>query len=116
MLPATFPAKAVEGVVLADACRWYASRVTDLDDRADRTRIGCEVLDEGRIRDFFGFNRAKHAVLEAAILATRTAHLPAKEIQEALARLAIAVEKTAGPSEVKGFELIVSFIKATLVS
>ena len=33
------------------------------------------VVDEGRLRDFFGFNRAKHAVVEAAILATRIAFL-----------------------------------------
>ena len=31
-------------------------------------------------REFFGFNRAKHAVLEAAILATRVELLPADEI------------------------------------
>ena len=29
------------------------------------------MVDQGRLRDFFGFNRAKHAVIEAAILATR---------------------------------------------
>lgn len=113
--PTTFPAKAVRGVVLADACRWYAFRVADLDDREDRTRIECNVVDEGRIRDFFGFNRAKHAVLEAAILATRTNFLPQSEVSEALARLRVAVDKTAGEVERQAFELLVRHIDSAYV-
>jgi len=109
-LPATFPAAAVEGVVLADACRWYAFRVTDLDDREARTRIECEVVDQGCIRNFFGFNRAKHAVLEAAILATRTKFLPQSEVSEELARLRVLVVKTAGAQERRAFALLVDHI------
>jgi hypothetical protein len=109
-LPATFPAEAVEGFVLAGACRWYAFRVTDLNDRADRTRIECEVIDEGRIREFFGFNRAKHAVLEAAILATRTKFLPQSEVAEALARLQVIVDKTAGEQERRAFGMLVDHV------
>ena len=63
-----------------DACRYYEFRVVDLDDRDERTTIVAETVAEGRLRDFFGFNRAKHAVVEAAILATRTALLPLEEI------------------------------------
>ena len=37
--------------------------------------LHCQVVADGRLRDFLGFNRAKHAVVEAAILATRVAHL-----------------------------------------
>lgn len=110
--PATFPAEAVEGVVLADACRWYAFRVADLDDHEDRTRIECKVVDQGRLRDFFGFNRAKHAVLEAAILATRTAFLPPSTVREELARLQVLVEKTAGAQERRAFVLLVDHIEA----
>jgi len=111
-LPATFPAEAVKGVVLADACRWYAFRVADLNDREDRTRIECKLVDEGRIRDFFGFNRAKHAVLEAAILATRTKFLPQSKVSEELARLQVIVEKTAGEQERRAFALLVAHIEA----
>ncbi|MBC8350410.1 MAG: DUF447 family protein [Planctomycetes bacterium] len=111
-LPATFQAQAVAGVVLADACRWYAFRVSDLDDRKDRTRIECSVVDQGRIRDFFGLNRAKHAVLEAAILATRTSILPQSKINEELARLQTLVEKTAGDQERRAFALLIGHIDA----
>lgn len=109
-LPAMFPATAVDGFVLADACRWYAFRVANLNDREDRTRIECEVIDEGRIRDFFGFNRAKHAVLEAAILATRTKFLPQSEVVEALARLQVIVDKTAGEQERRAFGMLVDHV------
>lgn len=110
--PATIPAQAVKGVVLADACRWYAFRVTDLNDREERTWIECEIVDQGRIRDFFGFNRAKHAVLEAAIIATRTRFLPQATVEEELARLQIAVQKTAGDQERTAFEILTLHIAA----
>jgi uncharacterized protein len=109
-LPATFPAEAVKGVVLADACRWYAFRVADLDDREDRTRIDCRVVDEGRRRDFFGFNRAKHAVIEAAILATRTSFLPQSDVNQQLARLETLVKKTGGPEERIAFGLLTAYV------
>ncbi|HUG67516.1 MAG TPA: DUF447 domain-containing protein [Pirellulaceae bacterium] len=110
-LPATFPATAVDGFVLADSCRWYAFRVANLNDREDRTRIECEVIDEGRIRDFFGFNRAKHAVLEAAILATRTRFLSQSAVSEELARLQVIVKKTAGEQERRAFGMLVDHVE-----
>jgi hypothetical protein len=109
--PRMIPATAVEGRVLADACRWYAFRVTSLDDSADRTHIEAEVVDQGRIRDFFGFNRAKHAVVEAAILATRTAFLPGEEIRAEFRRLAVIVEKTGGPREQEAFEFLRQYVE-----
>ena len=108
------PATAIDGVILSDACRWYAFRVTGLDDSQERTRIECEVVDRGRLRDFFGFNRAKHAVVEAAILATRTAFLPADEIRAEFDRLAVIVEKTAGDQEQRAFGFLRAFIDAEL--
>ena len=112
-LPAMFLAEAVEGFVLADACRWYAFRVVDLNDREDRTRIECQAVAAGRIRDFFGFNRAKHAVLEAAILATRTAFLPPSQVSEELSRLQSLIEKTAGEQERRAFSLLVAHINGS---
>ncbi|MBI2479817.1 MAG: DUF447 family protein, partial [Planctomycetia bacterium] len=99
VLPEMFPAGAVEGFVLADACRWYAFRVADLNDREDRTRIECNVVAQGHVREFFGFNRAKHAVLEAAILATRTKFLAQSQVNEELIRWRSSIEKTGGDQE-----------------
>ena len=89
-----------------DACRYYEFRVIELDDRDDRTTIAAETVAEGRLRDFFGFNRAKHAVVEAAILATRTAFLPLEEILAEFERLAVLVDKTGGPAEHAAFDLL----------
>ena len=104
--PAFFPAARVCGSVLRDACRYYEFRVCSLDDREDRTRIEVEVVHSGRLRDFFGFNRAKHAVVEAAILATRTDFLPLADIQADFRKLAVIVDKTGGDQERKAFSFL----------
>lgn len=111
-VPSLLECSAVEGRILADACRWYAFRVTSLDDAQERTRIVCRVIDRGRLRDFFGFNRAKHAVLEAAILATRVDLLPHDKIRSELARLLEPVNKTGGPAEQRAFEFLQAFVAA----
>ena len=74
--PRRAPADVVTGRILLGSCRYYEFRVVELDDREERTTIVAETAAQGRLRDFFGFNRARHAVLEAAILATRTEILP----------------------------------------
>ena len=104
--PDVVSAVRVRGFVLSGACRWYEFRVVSIDDARERVRIEAEVIHAGRGRDFFGFNRAKHAVVEAAILATRTAFLPAEHIAEEFRRLAILVEKTGGPDERAAFDLL----------
>ncbi len=105
-VPAFDKHEATGGWILRDACRWYAFEVQTLDDESERTTIQCDVTDGGRLRDFFGFNRAKHAVLEAAILATRTKFLPADDILSDMQRLALIVEKTAGDQELRAFQFL----------
>ncbi|MCO6456661.1 MAG: DUF447 family protein [Pirellulaceae bacterium] len=112
--PALVPAQAVEGWILADACRWYAFRVLQLDDRQERTTIHCQVVDRGRIRDFLGFNRAMYAVVEAAILATRVYLVPGAQILAEYQRLKVIVEKTAGPRERRAFEFLTGYVQACL--
>ena len=104
--PALLPAERVRGWVLRDACRAYEFRVTALDDRSERVCIQAEVLHTRRLRDFFGFNRAKHAVVEAAILATRTDFLPLAEIAADFSKLAVLVDKTGGPQEHEAFDFL----------
>ena len=57
--------------ILEGACRWYEFKAVYFETSEPRKNIRCEVVAAGRQRDFWGFNRARHAVLEAAILATR---------------------------------------------
>jgi hypothetical protein len=114
-LPPLRPAQKVRGWVLADACRFYEFRLADRRDIRLASSVGAtearacfavEVVHCGRLRDFFGFNRAKHAVVEAAILATRTAFLPLDAIEAEYRKLAVLVEKTGGPQEHAAFDLL----------
>jgi uncharacterized protein len=104
--PPMLPASRVRGWVLADACRWYEFRVTSRDERGERVQLEAEVVHAGRGRDFFGFNRAMYAVVEAAILATRTAFLPGDEVRAEFRNLAVLVEKTGGPREREAFAFL----------
>jgi hypothetical protein len=113
-LPRLAPVEAFACQRLVDACRWFAFRTISLDDSSERTTIECRVLTRGDVRPFFGFNRAKHAVLEAAILATRIGILPADEITSELTRLAIPVQKTAGHQEREAFAFLTKYIESRL--
>ena len=99
---------------LADTCRWFALAVESLDDSTERAEIVCRVVQHGDVRPFFGFNRAKHAVLEAAILATRIGILPDGEIREQLQRLEVPLQKTAGQQEREAFSRLQSHIAERL--
>lgn len=113
-LPQLRPADAVEGVIITDACRWYAFRVESLDDREERTAIVARVVDRGHPREFFGFNRAKHAVIEAAILATRIGLLDRQMILDEFERLASPVAKTGGIEERRAFEFLRQYVHEKL--
>lgn len=107
-------AKSVEGWILADACRWYAFEIREIDERQERARLLGVVVDRGQVRDFFGFNRAKHAVVEAAILATRVSILPPEEITAELRRLAVMVDKTGGEQEHRAFDFLTQHVAAAM--
>jgi hypothetical protein len=101
---------------LAESCRWLAFEVANVDDQSERTTIACRVVASGVLREFFGFNRAKHAVVEAAILATRIGILPAEEIRCEMARLAVPVSKTAGVQERRAFEFLRQHVEDRITS
>ena len=108
----SFPASVVRGVVLDAVCSWRELEVVEIDATPPRSRIDTRVVYRGVRREFIGFNRARHAVLEAAILATRTHLLPAEQIQEEYARLQIIVDKTAGPREREAMELLTDYVRS----
>jgi hypothetical protein len=113
VFPAT-PASVVNGVVLEAACSWREVEVVSLDASPPRSRIEMRVVHRGIRREFVGFNRARHAVLEAAILATRVHLLPAAQIQDELRRLQVLVDKTAGPREQEAWALVGRYIESKL--
>ena len=80
---------------------------------ADRIRIGRTAGNDVVLAGDVEASRA-HAVLEAAILATRTAFLPADEIREELRRLLPLVEKTGGPAERRAFAFLAAFVERAI--
>ena len=102
----TVPAAVVKGVRLADCCSWRELEVRSIDSTPPRSRIETAVVHRGFVREFIGFNRARHAVLEAAIYATRLHLLPREFIASELERLQVIVDKTAGPAEQEAMALL----------
>jgi uncharacterized protein len=107
----SFPAAVVRGVVLEAACSWREVEVVGVDDSPPRSRIETRVVHRGFRREFIGFNRARHAVLEATILATRTHLLPMEQIREELGRLQVIVDKTAGPREREAMAFVTEYVR-----
>lgn len=106
----TLPAEVVRGEVLEAACSWREVVVATVDATPPRSRIEARVVHRGLRREFLGFNRARHAVLEAAILATRTHLLPAEQIRADFERLQVIVDKTAGPREREAMALLTEYV------
>jgi len=105
------PAAMVRGVVLEAACSWREVEITGIDATPPRSRMEARVVHRGARREFLGFNRARHAVLEAAILATRTRLLPAEQIRSEFERLQVIVDKTAGPREHEAMALLTEYVR-----
>jgi uncharacterized protein len=106
------PAQRVKGAVLEAACSWRELEVVALDATPPRSRIDTRVVHQGTRREFLGFNRARNAVLEAAILATRTHLLPREQIREEYARLQVIVDKTAGGREQEAMQLLTQYVQS----
>ena len=91
---------------LRDCHRWFAVDVDSVSNDEPRVEMHCSVVSSKIVRPFFGFNRAKFAVIEAAILATRTHLLPLDEIEHAMASLQPLIDKTGGQAEHAAFEFL----------
>jgi hypothetical protein len=111
----TVPAQVVRGVVLADACSWRELEVTAIDSTPPRSRIETRTVHRGVRREFIGFNRASHAVLEAAIYATRVHLLERSFLLSEIDRLQVIVNKTAGPRELAAMDLVADYIRRSPV-
>jgi uncharacterized protein len=79
---------------------------------ATRPRFTCGVIHQETHAPFGGFNRAKAAVIEACILVSRLHMLPRPKVEEEIAYLGIAIEKTAGPEEAQAWSWLMDEVKA----
>ena len=87
-------------------------RVREAETAEPRARFVCDVVHRGFRREFLGYNRARSAVLEATILATRTRFLPIGEILAEFRRLQVIVDKTAGPPEREAMAMLTDFVRS----
>lgn len=81
-------------------------------DDSQRPRFRCRVVSQYSHRPFGGLNRAKAAVVEAAILTSRLDMLPRDKIMSEIAYLQIAIDKTAGQEEREAWEWLMARIAA----
>jgi hypothetical protein len=107
----TLPAAVVRGAVLADCCSWREVEIRSIDSTPPRSRLEGAVVHRGVRREFIGFNRARNAVLEAAIYATRLHLLPRDFVESELQRLQVIVDKTAGAQEFEAMALLTEHVR-----
>jgi uncharacterized protein len=112
--PPTRPASNVEGAVLDDACSWREVRVEAIEDDEPRARVSTVVVGRGTGRELLGLNRARHAVLEASILASRARRLAPQDVRAELRRLQVLVDKTAGPREREAMDYVMRHVSAAV--
>ena len=105
------PAEKVPGAMLAGALAHAELEVREVEEDELRPRFHCRIVYEANHLPFKGFNRAQAAVIEAAILASRLHMLPREKIEQELAYLQIAVEKTAGPREHEAWRILIEKIE-----
>jgi hypothetical protein len=101
--PPMRPASTVAGSVIEDANAWREVVVTEITPSVDelpRSRVRARVVASGTgARQPLGLCRARHAAVEASILASRVEWLGAEHVWAELHRLQELVDKTAGPLE-----------------
>jgi len=93
------------------ACHWYHLQVTSWEITQERSQATACMLEQRVLRPFWGWNRAKHAILEATILATRLHLADRPAIDEDLNRLKTMIVKTAGPRELLAWQMLREFFE-----
>ncbi len=106
-----FPANMVRGLVLKDACSYYECSVIQADTAHERADFRCRVVKKGFLREFVGFNRAKNAIIEAAILATRVRFIGVDKILQEYLRFSEIVKKTGAEEEVMAMRYLQDYVE-----
>ena len=96
---------------LQDCCRWFAWQVDRLDESGDRPRFTCLPIRGGEVRPFWGFNRARHALIELAIVASRVGIIPNEQVERQLDALAGPITKTASSDDLRTWKILVRVIR-----
>jgi uncharacterized protein len=106
-----FPASTVAGVVYQETCSWQEMALVSRGGSDERAELQFRVLHKGRNKEFLGFCRARNAVIEATILASRLDFCDPDTMNQKLIQYGEIIEKTGGASEKQAFQLVQDFVK-----
>lgn len=107
----TLPCQQIEGQYLQQALSHSELKIVEFTDDDPRSSFKGTVVFEQTHAPFRGFNRAQSAVIDAAILVSRLSMLPVEKIQQEIAYLTIAIDKTAGERELEAWGWLMAKIK-----
>ncbi len=85
--------------------------VERFDDDPTRPTFTCKVVHEVAHAPFQGYNRAQAAVIELAILVSRLDRLPSEKIHNEIEYLEIAIQKTAGETELEAWRWLMEKVR-----
>jgi uncharacterized protein len=113
--PATRPATAIGGAVIEDVQSWREVVVTEIVPSASgelpRSMVRARVVASGTgTEPPLGLCRARHAAVEASIVASRLRWLGAERVSTELDRLQELVDKTAGPREREAMDYVRRYV------
>jgi len=109
--PPMRPASAIDGSVIEDVLSWREVVVTEITPELPRSRVRARVVASGvGTRQPLGLCRARHAAVEASILASRLRWLGAEHVSAELGRLQELVDKTAGVREREAMDYVRRYV------
>lgn len=112
--PPMRPAGAVAGSVIEDVTSWrevVVSEIAPSGDGTARSRVRARVVGGGTgTREALGLCRARHAAVEASILASRLRWLGGERVQADLVGLQELVDKTGGRRERAAMEYVRQYV------
>jgi hypothetical protein len=107
-------ASVIAGSVIEEASGWrevVVAEITPSEDGMPRARVRARVVATGTgTQPPLGLCRARHAAVEASILASRLRWLGGERVQSELTRLQELVDKTAGPREREAMDYVRRYV------
>jgi hypothetical protein len=112
--PATRPAESIAGAVIEQCSAWRELVVTEIaatGQELPRSRVTARVVASGSgAQAPMGMCRARHAAVEASIVASRLRWLGVERVGAELDRLQELVDKTAGPREREAMAFVRDYV------
>ncbi len=105
------PAEFIDGHIMSDSVRAYEFQLHQADWTLPRATLKAKVVKTHKLREWTGWNRAQHAVLELTIMATRVAWIPREQFLLQIESLQPLIEKTAGETEQAGWNYVLEYLE-----